>query len=315
MDQIIEFVNSNPSRYNGDSLRYTTAKEYRQALIDSVGPGRRMDEVFSVIQGSPFLPYWTGYYTQLPILKQMVQSSELLLGAIQKQLLNGLMKENGWDSTMGRLLPSDWEALKEGHNHVDLMQHHDAITSTSYRFVLADYQKYLMKAFQSMTGVFTKLVLEDAGLGGADGLIVGGGPYLHESILVRDADSSRSIHVDRIVDAQMGLPPVDLLVVNSLSWEVDTVVNFVCKNLLIVMSNVHKGTSTHTRYFTNHLLQLREAMWQLWSIANLEVRRSSHRQHRWNMKLNQAVWVCFSFHFVPTLKVLARSITRCIHVI
>ena len=133
------------------------------------------------------------------------------------------------------------DCLRQAQETVWLMQHHDAITSTSYRFVLMDYMKRLQQAFRIMTDVLTELVIDKAIAKeqsfkeldytperSEQGMVVGGGPYLHETALVRGS-SARTIELERIVDPNMGQPGIDLVVLNSLSREVDTLVSFVCK--------------------------------------------------------------------------------------
>ena len=123
-----------------------------------------------------------------------------------------------------------------------MMQHHDAITSTSYRFVLMDYRKQLKQAFDGMSYVLADLLLPPKGANHEERcptkdpllleeppIVVGGGPYLHETVLVRGSQSARTIDVERILDPQMGEEGADLLVVNSLARYIDTMVSFLCK--------------------------------------------------------------------------------------
>ena len=235
MDRIVDYVQEHPERYQGATLRYSTPQEYYEALFDnylsklkktknekkhSLSTSRGLPTVTD----SPFLSYWTGYYTQLPILKQMVRACEVLLRTVT---MNQWMVQR----------TKSFALLQYARETVGLMQHHDAITSTSYRFVLQDYMKRLQRTFDGLTQVLTELVvnttfssdhaINSSDTGATRGNIIGGGPYFHETVLVRGAQTARTVDVERIVNPQMGLEGISILVLNSLDWEVETLVSFV----------------------------------------------------------------------------------------
>lgn len=106
------------------------------------------------------------------------------------------------------------------------MQHHDATTGTSHRFVILDHVKQLKQSMDIMTDVLSKLLLHDEEKEALQ--LVGCGPCLHETIPARGTEDAKSIHMDRVVDPQMGGDGVDLVVLNSLAWPVDALVSFVC---------------------------------------------------------------------------------------
>lgn len=291
MDRIVSYVQEHPDQYKGMTLRYSTPDEYYSAVLASLkNQTKTIKEAndaplattiaLPTITGSPFLNYWTGYYTQLPVLKQMVRSAELLLRTVKMTQFSQWSQSlsNPTDSRDNCILPSaSKERLRQAEETVWLMQHHDAITSTSYRFVLMDYMKRLQQAYRIMTDILTEVVVDHrkgmvmdmhpkqllvhfdelqqvpsrlslssnntayayASVGGTDekGAIVGGGPYFHETALVRGS-SARTLEIDKIVDPKRGQPDVRLVVLNSLSWEIDTLVrafSLVCFVLCVLL--------------------------------------------------------------------------------
>ena len=279
MDRIISYVQQHPDRYKGMTLRYSSPDDYHSALLANLvnrttttkqanNESVAATTALPIISGSPFLNYWTGYYTQLPLLKQMVRSAELLLRTVKMTQFSQWSQSlsNPTNSRDNFLPPSvSKERLRQAEETVWLMQHHDAITSTSYRFVLMDYMKRLQQAYRLMTEILTEIVIGRpkgmiidtdmhqkqlfdelqkfpsrlslsinnmayASVREPDekGAIVGGGPYLHETALVRGS-SARTVEIDKIVDPKIGQSDVRLVVVNSLSWKIDTLVSFVCK--------------------------------------------------------------------------------------
>jgi hypothetical protein len=237
MDQIMRFVKSNPARYPGVSIKYSTPQEYRQAVFESI-PDGQVDQFFPVIQGSPFLPQVSGYYTQIPVVKQMLRGCEMILRAVESQLV----------FMFPRVSEEMWNRLRFARETVYVMQHHDAITATSYRFVLHDYVRRMRRAFEAMPGSLSRELQALP----TSGFIVGGGPYIHETVLVRGVEDARSIQLERVVAPQMGMDDVYLQVVNSLGWMVDTVVSFVCSrsDVAVVMRSSKHGTTAITSQAT-----------------------------------------------------------------
>lgn len=248
MDRIVDCVRGHPEQHEGAQLRYSMPREYHKALLGSLQQKtQQIDTTAEVSQssklslptitGSPFLNYWTGHCAQLPALKQMVRSVELLLRTVQMTMWSQLRPGD-------KLSARTKDGLRQAQETVWLMQHHDAITSTSHRFVLMDYMKRLQQAFRIMKQILTDLATEqpkiarEPSVSSFDyyrtleaqrehGTIIGGGPHLHETALVRGS-GARSIELERIADPHMEQAGVELTVLNSLNREVKTLVSFVC---------------------------------------------------------------------------------------
>ena len=62
------------------------------------------------------------------------------------------------------------------------------------------------------------------------GKIVGGGNYIHESMLVRGTQNAKNINIDKVLNPQMGDTDegIHLVVLNSLGRNFNTLVHFVC---------------------------------------------------------------------------------------
>jgi hypothetical protein len=144
---------------------------------------------------------------------------------------------------------------------VGLMQHHDALTATSYRYVLADYMTKLTSSYNDMSDVLLKLLssMGDDEKNGSNsnvfvsssswtrGSIIGGGSYIYETLLVRGTQDARNISLEKIVSPQMGsLSGISLVVLNSLARDVDTVVHFVCTRPDVSISLQTENENTET---------------------------------------------------------------------
>ena len=251
MDRIVQYVQNNSERYQGDTLRYSTVREYKQAVTNSMDA---MNETFPVLVGSHFLPLWGGYYTQNPMLKQMVRCCETLMRACQMRLFQALRQDQDW-----QIISKLMQRLHFARETVGMMQHHDAVTATSYRFVLVDYMKRLRFSYHDMTDVLLRLIYgfddSDQRLNSSPtstwnkGNIIGGGSYLYENILIRDTQSAKTIHMDQILNPQMGMKGISLIVINSLWREVDTLVHFVCTrpDVSIVLQSEGENSQTDNK--------------------------------------------------------------------
>eukprot|EP00550_Attheya_septentrionalis_P003784 CAMPEP_0198284144 /NCGR_PEP_ID=MMETSP1449-20131203/3636_1 /TAXON_ID=420275 /ORGANISM="Attheya septentrionalis, Strain CCMP2084" /LENGTH=1164 /DNA_ID=CAMNT_0043981071 /DNA_START=337 /DNA_END=3831 /DNA_ORIENTATION=- len=181
MDQIVDFINSNPDRYMGKTgrtitLRYSTANEYLQNIashmISKDGPFSPNDSTtptgtedtqafFPSHTGSLFFPYVTsgpspqifsGFYSQYPNLKQNVRVAEQLLRAAD------VMKASYALSTASNLSKANsvvvnnnstsvaFGLMEHARRIVMVMQHHDALPGTMYHFVVSDYMVKLQIA-------------------------------------------------------------------------------------------------------------------------------------------------------------------------
>jgi hypothetical protein len=92
MDYIVQYIRNHPQRYNGDSFTYSTVREYKKALLSAISSNNK-NHTIPVITGSPFLPLWAGYYTQIPNLKQMVRTCECRLRTCEVHLFQALKSD------------------------------------------------------------------------------------------------------------------------------------------------------------------------------------------------------------------------------
>ena len=153
MDEIVDAVNSNSTTY-GLTIRYSTLSEYMDAVL-SAG-------VTFPSRGGDFLPYiacspcgsvpcdgtygnspcgttdtfWSGFYTSKPAQK--------LLSAVQDASLRALETIRALSLFLGN--SNVEEALVLAKNTSAIMQHHDAITGTSFTESYNDYNVRLGKA-------------------------------------------------------------------------------------------------------------------------------------------------------------------------
>ena len=229
MERITNYVQSHPELYGNATFRYSTPKEFIAATTTAFEESQQT--VPTIRGGIEFQPYWTGYYFQLPNLKQMLRNCEIVLRTVDVRLYQALNRGVAW-STISKWM----ETIRSVRETVSLLQHHDAITATSYRFVIADYMQRLYSVFRVMGDLLSRIEENQGGQGrlpepskeATTGKLAGGGPYLHETILIRDAQNARSLHVDKILSPQMGSTGIPFLVLNSLGQETTTLIHFVC---------------------------------------------------------------------------------------
>ena len=195
------------------------------------------------MRDTTFINLWAGFYFQTPILKQWVRTCELLLRTCEVHVLKGFLQDGiEWDKI------SKWVTIiKTARETVGLMQHHDAITATSYRFVIADYMLRLISAFRSMSTILSALVNAHGTETNPDvvasGVVVGGGPSIHESLLIRESQHARSISMDKVMNPQMGSDGIVLTVLNSLPQNAETIVHFVCTRPDVAIVAEHSNES------------------------------------------------------------------------
>lgn len=246
MERIFHYVTGHPDRYGNATFRYSTPKEYQNAVMD--GFLKSKQQSIPVIHGGvEFQPLLAGYYFQLPNLKQMLRTCEVVLRTVEVRLCQtSLFRNAPWSHV------SYWvEEARKARETMGLMQHHDAITATSYRFVIADYMQRLAATFRQMTRLLSEIERADDSKEddsrschhSVAGKILGGGPYIHETVLVRDAQTARSVSVDKILSPQMGFDGITLLVLNSLSQSTTSLVHFVCTRDDVAISRVREDGS------------------------------------------------------------------------
>ena len=165
MDEILQYIRDHPDDYN-ITAKYSTLSEYFETIFDSgVSFIVRDDDFFPYIACSPCsskacggiigvfsIPcgisdsYWSGFYTSKPAQKLLVREQEASLHALEQ---------------INALHPSLASNLSESLNLVRttsaLLQHHDAITGTSYPSCYADYNVRLVKALNVGNDAIAKL--------------------------------------------------------------------------------------------------------------------------------------------------------------
>lgn len=166
MDEILQYIRDHPGDFDNITAKYSTLTEYFDAVIDSGASFRvRNDDFFPYIACSPCLSdtcggpksifsipcgisdsYWSGFYTSKPAQKLLVREQEASLHAVE--ILNALNPN---------LASNLSESLNVVRNTSALLQHHDAITGTSFPSCYSDYNERLMKALDIGNDVIEKL--------------------------------------------------------------------------------------------------------------------------------------------------------------
>ena len=152
MDEILKYISDHPNDFDNITIHYSTLSEYYEAVSKSGASfGKRDDDFFPYIACSPCLSeacnglesiftvpcgisdsYWSGFYTSKPAQKLLVRELEASLHALEQ--MNGLYPN---------LTLSLADSLNLARNTSALLQHHDAITGTSYPDCYADYNERL----------------------------------------------------------------------------------------------------------------------------------------------------------------------------
>ena len=157
MDEILAYIDAHSEELNL-SAKYSTLSEYTEAVMTSgvefetrsddffpyiacyacgdpqcSGPGGLTVPCGSHIAGSD--SYWSGFYTSKPAQKLLVREQEASLKNLE--VLN---------SYFPYLYHNIRDVLELNRNTSALLQHHDAITGTSYLACYADYNMRLQRA-------------------------------------------------------------------------------------------------------------------------------------------------------------------------
>ena len=149
----MKYINANSSTYNM-TLRYSTLSEYFSAVkTTSTTFDTRTNDFFPYVPcypcGAPEcenLPcgpinqsnaYWSGFYTSKPAQKLLVCEHEATLKSLE--VLNALHPVLSKEMT---------QSVELGRNTSGLLQHHDAITGTSYPSAFDDYNIRLNNAMK-----------------------------------------------------------------------------------------------------------------------------------------------------------------------
>lgn len=155
MDDILKYIAEHPNDFDNFTVQYSTLSEYYEAIVKSgITFDQRGDDFFPYIACSPCLSkacegfdgllsipcgisdsYWSGFYTSKPVQKLLVRQMEASLHALE--LLNALYPD---------LANSLAGSLSLARNTSALLQHHDAITGTSFPDCYTDYNNRLETA-------------------------------------------------------------------------------------------------------------------------------------------------------------------------
>jgi hypothetical protein len=132
IDQVIDLLNRNASK-SGMTFQYSTPAAYVQALAAEVNTrelsfSARPSWDMVPLVGNEF-PYWTGYFTSRPELKQVIHSGSAFLRSAS--MLHALARDNRtWFGGVSDLLTLS--------SAVSLAQHHDIITGDCFDAVAED---------------------------------------------------------------------------------------------------------------------------------------------------------------------------------
>ena len=155
MDEILKYVADHPNDFDDIVIRYSTLSEYFESVSKSgVSFDQREDDFFPYIACSPCFSqacegfegvvtvpcgisdsYWSGFYTSKPSQKLLLRELEASLHALEQ--INALYPN------LTMILADD---LNLARNTSALLQHHDAITGTSFPACYTDYNQRLEKA-------------------------------------------------------------------------------------------------------------------------------------------------------------------------
>ena len=155
MDEILKYISANPTNFDNITVKYSTLSEYFEAVAKSGTKfNKRTNDFFPYIACSPCFSaacggaesiltipcgisdsYWSGFYTSKPSQKLLVRAQEASLHALE--VINALHPNLSIELR---------DSLNLARNTSALLQHHDAVTGTSYPDCYVDYNKRLEKA-------------------------------------------------------------------------------------------------------------------------------------------------------------------------
>lgn len=157
MDEVLRYIADHQDSFENITATYSTLSEYFEAVFQSgVSFTVRDDDFFPYIACSPCFSdvcggaesiftipcgisdsYWSGFYTSKPAQKLLVREQEASLHALEQ--INALYPQ---------LSSSMSDSLNLARNTSALLQHHDAITGTSYPACYSDYNERLNNALR-----------------------------------------------------------------------------------------------------------------------------------------------------------------------
>ena len=186
MDQIVEFINANTDRYRelydrDVSIRYSTMHDYFSAIQQ---PIKEQGITFPIVKGSPFMPYWSGYYAGYPNLKReysevmvLLRHAEAAVSSLAFAAHAGLPTAFtfGSGAHVDRFITQAMEQLDAANAHIALVSHHDAIPGTGYSFFTRDTYRRMTQARTILIELIEATVGRTIGDGGREGAGGSGG--------------------------------------------------------------------------------------------------------------------------------------------
>lgn len=153
--KIIDYVNSNPQRYNNTKMQFGTPKDYFKVIRE------RTQNNFPSLAGDLFPygdiftdgypAYWTGYYTTRPFVKIMCRELEhqLRTTEILFTLVYNRVRIDKLDNALKELKGS-YQLLIKSRRNLGVFQHHDAITGTSREPVMQNYRDRMFESINEV---------------------------------------------------------------------------------------------------------------------------------------------------------------------
>ena len=166
MDEILEYIANHPNNFDNITVRYSTLSEYFDAVSKSgVIFNQRNDDFFPYIACSPCFSdacegiggfvtvpcgisdsFWSGFYTSKPAQKLLERELESSLHALEQ--LNAMHPD------LSNTLKGSLNLVR---NTSGLLQHHDAITGTSFPDCYTDYNERLERAMTASSASIATL--------------------------------------------------------------------------------------------------------------------------------------------------------------
>lgn len=164
MDEILQYIGEHQGDFDNLTVKYSTLGEYIDAVLESGASfDTRTNDFFPYIACSPCISeqcggialnipcgisdsYWSGFYTSKPAEKLLVREQEASLSALEQT-----------NALFPYLSTNISASLALARNTSALLQHHDAITGTSYPGCYADYFQRLLNALSVGSKVIAKL--------------------------------------------------------------------------------------------------------------------------------------------------------------
>lgn len=166
MDEILQYIRDHPNDFDNIIAKYSTLTEYFDAVFNSgMSFEVRDDDFFPYVACTPCFSdtcgglksianipcgisdsFWSGFYTSKPAQKLLVREQEASLHAVE--MINAL--HPNLNNDIG-------DSLNLVRNTSALVQHHDAVTGTSYPGCYSDYNKRLDKALSIGNNVIAEL--------------------------------------------------------------------------------------------------------------------------------------------------------------